>query len=37
MKDPGKMAKAACEKWLDVRSFGQVFAYKSSKKETAFR
>ncbi|MDI9485939.1 MAG: type I-C CRISPR-associated protein Cas7/Csd2 [Bacillota bacterium] len=32
MKDPEKMAKAACEKWLDVRSFGQVFAYKSSKK-----
>lgn len=32
MKDPVKMAKAACEKWLDVRSFGQVFAYKSSKK-----
>ncbi len=22
--------KAACEKWLDVRSFGQVFAYKST-------
>lgn len=32
MKDPEKMAKAACEKWLDVRSFGQVFAYKSTKK-----
>lgn len=24
-----KKAKLACEKWLDVRSFGQVFAYKS--------
>lgn len=32
MKDSEKMAKAACEKWLDVRSFGQVFAYKSAKK-----
>lgn len=26
-KDAEKMAKAANEKWLDVRSFGQVFAY----------
>lgn len=25
-------AKAACEKWLDVRSFGQVFAFKSTDK-----
>jgi CRISPR-associated protein Csd2 len=32
MKDSEKMAKAACEKWLDVRSFGQVFAYKGGKK-----
>lgn len=32
MKDSEKLAKAACEKWLDVRSFGQVFAYKNSKK-----
>lgn len=24
-------AKAACEKWLDVRSFGQVFAFKDGK------
>lgn len=24
--------KAACARWLDVRSFGQVFAYKGSKK-----
>lgn len=30
MADSEKMAKAACEKWLDVRSFGQVFAYKGS-------
>ncbi len=26
-------AKAACEKWLDVRTFGQVFAFKESKKK----
>ncbi|GHU47410.1 type I-C CRISPR-associated protein Cas7/Csd2 [Clostridia bacterium] len=25
--------KAACEKWLDVRSFGQVFAFKKSAKK----
>lgn len=25
-------AAAACEKWIDVRSFGQVFAFKSEKK-----
>ena len=25
-------AKLACEKWLDVRAFGQLFALKSSKK-----
>lgn len=24
-------AKQACEKWLDVRTFGQVFAFKSNK------
>ena len=24
-------ARIACEKWLDVRSFGQVFAFKSDK------
>jgi len=28
--DKGKTAKAACEKWLDVRSFGQVFAFGKS-------
>ena len=27
-KDDKKYRKAACEKWIDVRSFGQVFAYK---------
>lgn len=30
MNDPTEMAKAACAKWIDVRSFGQVFAYKGS-------
>jgi len=25
-------AKLACEKWLDVRTFGQLFAFKSPKK-----
>ncbi len=28
--DRDKYAKAACEEWIDVRSFGQVFAFKSS-------
>ena len=27
-KDEEKLAKYACEKWMDVRSFGQVFAFK---------
>ncbi len=27
-----KLAKAACEKWIDVRSFGQVFAFKKRDK-----
>lgn len=27
-KDKEKYAKIACEKWIDVRSFGQVFAFK---------
>ncbi len=26
-------AKAACEKWLDVRTFGQVFAFKDRKNK----
>jgi len=26
-------AKLACEKWLDVRTFGQLFAFKSGKKK----
>lgn len=28
-------AKQACEKWFDVRSFGQVFAFKSSEKDSS--
>ncbi|MGN1074973.1 MAG: type I-C CRISPR-associated protein Cas7/Csd2 [Eubacteriales bacterium] len=27
-------ARLACEQWLDVRAFGQVFAFKSGKKES---
>jgi len=30
---PVKIAKLACEKWLDVRSFGQLFAFKSESKD----
>ena len=33
IKDREEYAKAACEKWMDVRSFGQVFAFKSNEKE----
>jgi len=32
MDDDKKFRKAACEKWLDVRAFGQVFAYKAKGK-----
>lgn len=32
-KDKNKYAKAACETWIDVRSFGQVFAFKGDKGE----
>ncbi|MGN0506424.1 MAG: type I-C CRISPR-associated protein Cas7/Csd2 [Lachnospiraceae bacterium] len=31
-KDKEAYAKAACEKWIDVRSFGQVFAFKGEDK-----
>ncbi|MGL5676786.1 MAG: type I-C CRISPR-associated protein Cas7/Csd2 [Cellulosilyticaceae bacterium] len=31
-KDKEKYAVAACKKWLDVRAFGQVFAFKSASK-----
>ena len=29
IKTPDEFAKQACEKWIDVRSFGQVFAFNS--------
>jgi len=29
MDDDKEFRKAACDKWLDVRAFGQVFAYKA--------
>jgi len=32
IKDKDDYAKTACEIWLDVRSFGQVFAFKANKK-----
>lgn len=32
-KDKEKLAKLACEKWIDVRGFGQLFAYKYKKEE----
>jgi CRISPR-associated protein Csd2 len=32
MKDEEKYREAACKKWIDVRTFGQVFAYSSGKK-----
>lgn len=31
-KDRDEYARTACETWLDVRSFGQVFAFKSTEK-----
>ena len=32
IKNKEVYAQTACEKWLDVRSFGQVFAFKSNDK-----
>lgn len=32
IKDKYVYARTACEKWMDVRSFGQVFAFKSNDK-----
>jgi CRISPR-associated protein Csd2 len=32
IKDKAVYAKIACETWMDVRSFGQVFAFKSTDK-----
>ena len=31
--NPDDTARKACEKWLDVRTFGQLFAFKGEKKE----
>lgn len=32
IKDKDVYARTACEKWIDVRTFGQVFAFKSKDK-----
>lgn len=32
IKEKETYAQTACEKWMDVRSFGQVFAFKSNDK-----
>lgn len=34
-KNKEEYAKEACEKWIDVRSFGQVFAFKGKNKNDA--
>lgn len=36
-KDKEAYAKAACEQWIDVRSFGQVFAFKADKVSVGVR
>ncbi|WP_077613254.1 type I-C CRISPR-associated protein Cas7/Csd2 [Clostridium sp. Marseille-P2415] len=36
-KDSEAYAKAACEKWIDVRSFGQVFAFKDNSVSVGVR
>jgi CRISPR-associated protein Csd2 len=36
-KDSEAYAKTACEKWIDVRSFGQVFAFKGSNVSIGVR
>lgn len=33
LKDKDLYAKEACKKWIDVRTFGQVFAFKESGKK----
>ena len=37
VKDAEKYAAAACEQWIDVRSFGQVFAFKGDKVSVGVR
>ena len=32
LKDEVQFRKAACQNWIDVRAFGQVFAFKAEKK-----
>ncbi|MFH1195770.1 MAG: type I-C CRISPR-associated protein Cas7/Csd2 [bacterium] len=34
MSDDKKFREAACKQWIDVRAFGQVFAYKAIGKKT---
>lgn len=34
-KDKEKYAQIACEKWIDVRSFGQVFAFKKGDEDNS--
>lgn len=36
-KDSEAYAKAACERWIDVRSFGQVFAFKDNNVSIGVR
>lgn len=36
-KDKDSYAKAACETWIDVRSFGQVFAFKGDSVSVGVR
>lgn len=36
-KDRDKFAQIACEKWLDVRAFGQVFAFKGDEVSVGVR
>lgn len=36
-KDSNVYSKAACEKWLDVRTFGQVFAFKTDNVSVGVR
>lgn len=37
IKDKEEYAKKACEKWMDVRSFGQVFAFKDNNVSVGVR
>jgi CRISPR-associated protein Csd2 len=37
IKDPDEYAQKACEKWIDVRTFGQVFAFKGSSLSVGVR